>query len=77
MDKMKTYIIRAEKKLIGYYVIEAKSLEEAEAQALYQMSVRPTTAIETATCDEIILPKESMVISESHQELTNKEKKDG
>ena len=69
MDKMKTYIIRAEKKLIGYYVIEAKSLE--------QMSVRPTTAIETATCDEIILPKESMVISESHQELTNKEKKDG
>tara|TARA_R100000781_G_scaffold60916_1_gene38924 strand:+ start:3130 stop:3414 length:285 start_codon:yes stop_codon:yes gene_type:complete len=73
-SEMKTYIIRAEKKAIGYYTIKAKSLEEAKAQAMYQMAVRPTTAMETSTCDEIKLPKESMVIDEDYLEFTGKEK---
>ena len=73
-SEMETYIIRAEKKTTGYYTIKAKSLEEAKAQALYQMAVRPTTAVETASCDEIKLPKETMVIDEDYLELTGKEK---
>jgi hypothetical protein len=76
-SEMDTYIIRAEKKLVGYYVVKTKSLEEAKAQALYQMAVRPTTAVETASCDEIKLPEESMVIDEDYLEFTDKEKKDG
>lgn len=71
---MNTYIIRAEKKLVGYYVVKTKSLEEAKAQALYQMAVRPTTVVETASCDEIKLPEESMVIDEDYLEFTDKEK---
>ena len=76
-SEMETYIIRAEKKTIGYYEITAKSLEEAKAQAMYQMAVRPMTAMETSTCDEVKLPKEAMVIDEDYLEFTNKEKKDG
>jgi len=73
-SEMETYIIRAEKKTTGYYTIKAKSLEEAKAQALYQMAVRPTTAIKTSICDEVKLPKESMVIDKDYLEFTDKEK---
>ena len=43
---MKTYVIRAERKLVGYYTIKCKSLEEAKAQAKYQMAVSPKTVTE-------------------------------
>ncbi len=76
MDEMKTYMIRAERKLVGYYNIKCKSLEEAKAQAKYQMAVSPKTVTEWEKQEEIILPEESMVI-QPYNEFTNKEKKDG
>jgi len=73
---MNTYIIRAERKLVGYYTIKCKSLEEAKAQAKYQMAVSPKTVTEWEKQEEIVLPRESMVI-QPYNEFTNKEKKDG
>ena len=75
-SEMKTYAIRAEKKQIGYYTIKCKSLEEAKAQAKYQMAVSPKTVTEWEKQEEIILPQESIVI-QPYNEFTNKEKKDG
>tara|TARA_A100000172_G_C3029194_1_gene106002 strand:- start:895 stop:1116 length:222 start_codon:yes stop_codon:yes gene_type:complete len=72
---MNTYIIRAERKLIGYYTIKCKSLEEAKAQAKYQMAVSPRTVTEYEKQEEIILPQESMVI-QTHNEFTGKDKSD-
>jgi hypothetical protein len=76
MDEMKTYMIRAERKLVGYYNIKCKSLEEAKAQAKYQMAVSPKTVTEWEKQEEIILPEESMVI-QPYNEFTNKGKEDG
>ena len=73
---MKTYVIRAERKLVGYYTIKCKSLEEAKAQAKYQMAVSPKTVTEYEKQEEIILPEESMVI-QPYNEFTNKEKENG
>jgi len=75
-SEMKTYMIRCEKTSIGYYNIKCKSLEEAKAQAKYQMAVSPKTVTEWEKQEEIILPQESMVI-QPYNEFTNKEKKDG
>jgi len=71
VDEMKTYMIRCEKTSIGYYNIKCKSLEEAKAQAKYQMAVSPKTVMENEKCEEIILPKESMVI-QPYNEFTGK-----
>ena len=68
---MKTYVIRAERKVVGYYTINCKSLEEAKAQARYQMAVSPKTVTEYEKQEEIILPKEPMFI-ESTNEFTGK-----
>jgi len=65
-------MIRAERKLVGYYNIKCKSLEEAKAQAKYQMAVSPKTVTEWEKQEEIVLPQESMVI-QPYNEFTDKE----
>ena len=72
---MKTYIIRAARKTIGYYHIKTKSLEEAKRQASYQMDVNPQNCIEEETYEEVILSREPMLI-ESYNEFI-KEKNNG
>ena len=72
---MKTYIIRAARKTIGYYHIKTKSLEEAKRQASYQMDVNPQNCIEEETYEEVIVKKEPMLI-ESYNEFI-KEKNNG
>ena len=69
---MKTYNIRAEKKQIGYYSIKAKSLEEAKAQALYQLQVKSTTAVEM--CEAVEIPSEVIVVDQDYLELAGMEK---
>ena len=71
---MKTYVIRAERKTIGYYHIKTKSLEEAKRQASYQMDVNPQTCIEEEKYEEVIVKREPMVV-EPYNEFI-KEKKD-
>lgn len=71
---MKTYIIRAKKTQVGYYTIKCKSLEEAKAQAKYQMAVSPKTVTEHEKQEEIILPQEPMVVR-TLNEFTDKKKK--
>ena len=65
---MKTYIIRAERKTIGYYHIKTKSVEEAKRQASYQMDVNPQNCIEEEKYEEVIVKKEPMLI-ESYNEF--------
>ena len=65
---MKTYVIRAERKVIGYYHIKTKSLEEAKRQASYQMDVNPQNCIEEEKYEEVIVKKEPMLI-ESYNEF--------
>ena len=65
---MKTYVIRAERKTIGYYHIKTKSLEEAKRQASYQMDVNPQNCIEEEKYEEVIVKKEPMLI-ESYNEF--------
>tara|TARA_R110000751_G_scaffold55703_1_gene119479 strand:+ start:574 stop:786 length:213 start_codon:yes stop_codon:yes gene_type:complete len=69
---MKIYNIRAENKQIGYYSIKAKSLEEAKAQALYQLQVKSTVAVEI--CESVEIPSKVIVIDHEYLELTGKEK---
>ena len=70
---MKTYVIRAERKVIGYYHIKCKSLEEAKRQASYQMDVNPQNCLEEEKYEEVNVGREPMVI-ESYNEFTGKEK---
>lgn len=65
---MKTYVIRAERKVIGYYHIKTKSLEEAQRQASYQMDVNPQNCIEEEKYEEVVVRKEPMVV-ESYNEF--------
>ena len=71
-SEMKTYMIRAERKLIGYYNIKCKSLEEAKAQAKYQMAVSPKTVTEYEKQEEIILPQEPMVVQQHNEFIKEK-----
>ena len=59
---MKTYIIRAERKTIGYYHIKTKSFEEAKRQASYQMDVNSQNCIEEEKYEEVIVSREPMII---------------
>ena len=72
---MKTYVIRAERKTIGYYHIRTKSLEEAQRQASYQMDVNPQNCIEEEKYEEVVVRKEPMVV-EPYNEFI-KEKSNG
>ena len=65
-------MIRAERKLIGYYHIKTKSFEEAKRQASYQMDVNPQRCMKEEKYDEIVLPEEPIVI-EPYNEFTDKE----
>ena len=69
---MKTYVIRAERKTIGYYHIKTKSLEEAKRQASYQMDVNPQNCLEEEKYEEVIVGREPMVI-EPYNEFTDKD----
>jgi len=65
---MKTYVIRAERKTIGYYHIKTKSLEEAKRQASYQMDVNPQNCLEEEKYEEVNVGREPIVI-ESYNEF--------
>jgi len=74
---MKTYHLRVTKKQVKYCSVTAKSLEEAIAQADYQMLVNPPTEIdgtikEIKSYELVELPNEPMVI-EPYNELTGKD----
>ena len=64
---MKTYIIRAERKTIGYYHIKTKSVEEAKRQASYQMDVNPQNCLEEEKYEEVIVKKEPMLIESNNE----------
>ena len=70
---MKTYMIRAERKIIGYYHIKTKSFEEAKKQASYQMDVNPQRCMREEKYDQIVLPEEPMII-EPYNEFIKDEK---
>ena len=70
----KSYMIRAERRTIGYYHIKTKSLEEAKRQASYQMDVNPQNCIEEEKYEEVIVGRQPMVIEEYNEFI--KEKKD-
>ncbi len=69
---MKIYNIRCEKTQIGYYSVECKSLEEAKAQAEYQMAVNPQSTINLDKCEEVAMPPKSMIIDTDCLEFTDK-----
>ena len=74
---MKTYHLRVTNKQVKYCSVTAKSLEEAIAQADYQMLVNPPTEIdgtikEIKSYELVELPNEPMVI-EPYNELTGKD----
>tara|TARA_R100000995_G_C3414302_1_gene90846 strand:- start:338 stop:550 length:213 start_codon:yes stop_codon:yes gene_type:complete len=69
---MKTYIIRAERKMIGYYHIKTKSLEEAKRQASYQMDVNSQNCLEEEKYEEIVLPEEPMLIEPYNEFIKEK-----
>ena len=72
--EVKSYMIRAERRTIGYYHIKTKSLEEAKRQASYQMDVNPQNCIEEEKYEEVIVGRQPMVIEEYNEFI--KEKKD-
>tara|TARA_R110002153_G_scaffold8388_2_gene36090 strand:+ start:1593 stop:1817 length:225 start_codon:yes stop_codon:yes gene_type:complete len=69
---MKTYTIRVEKTQVGYYSIKCKSLEEAKAQAKYQMSVNPKETMQFDKCEEVTLPKVH-IVDRDYLEITDKD----
>ena len=69
---MKTYVIRAERKVVGYYHIKTKSLEEAQRQASYQMDVNLQNCIEEEKYEEVIVKREPMVV-EPYNEFIKQE----
>ena len=70
---MKTYVIRAERKVIGYYHIKTKSLEEAKRQASYQMDVDPQNCIEEEKYEEVIVKREPMVVEPYNEFIKEKD----
>ena len=69
---MKSYIIRAERRVIGYYHIKTKSLEEAKRQASYQMDVNPQNCIEEEKYEEVIVKREPMVVEPYNEFIKEK-----
>ena len=69
---MKSYMIRAERRVIGYYHIKTKSLEEAKRQASYQMDVNPQNCIEEEKYEEIIVKREPMVVEPYNEFIKEK-----
>ena len=69
---MKSYMIRAERRVIGYYHIKTKSLEEAKRQASYQMDVNPQNCIEEEKYEEVIVKREPMVVEPYNEFIKEK-----
>jgi len=69
---MQNYTIRVEKTQVGYYNIKCKSLDEAKAQAEYQIAVNPKETIQFIKCEEVKLPN-VQVVDQSYQEITDKD----
>jgi len=69
---MKTYMIRVEKTQVGYYNIKCKSLDEAKAQAEYQMAVNPKETMQFDKCEEVTLPKVH-IVDRDYLEITDKD----
>ena len=72
---MKNYIIRAERKTIGYYHIKTKSFEEAKRQVSYQMDVNPQNCLEEENYEEVVVRREPMVV-EPYNEFIKEEKEE-
>ena len=75
---MKTYNLRVTRKQVKYCSVTAKSLEEAIAQADYQLLVNPETETdgtvkEIKTHELVNLPKEPMVIDQDYLEFTGED----
>ena len=70
---MKSYMIRAERRVIGYYHIKTKSLEEAKRQASYQMDVNPQNCIEEEKYEEVIVKREPMVVEPYNEFIKEKD----
>ena len=75
---MKTYNLRVTTKLVKYCKVTAKSLEEAVAQAEYQMLVNPPTEIdgtikEIKSYELVDLPAQPLVVDQEHLEFTGKD----
>ena len=74
---MKTYNLRVTKKQIKYCSVTAKSLEEAIAQADYQILVNPTTEIdgtikEIKSYELVELPDKPMLIEPYNEFIKEK-----
>jgi hypothetical protein len=69
---MKSYMIRAERRVIGYYHIKTKSLEEAKRQASYQMDVNPQNCIEEEKYEEVVVKREPMVVEPYNEFIKEK-----
>ena len=65
---MKTYVIRCEKTQIGYFSFKCRSINEAKAQAKYQMAVNPKQTIQFDKCEEVKIPK-PYIIDEDYKQL--------
>ena len=69
---MKTYVIRAERKTIGYYHIKTKSIEEVQRQASYQMDVNPQNCLEEEKYEEVIVRREPMIVEPYNEFIKEK-----
>jgi hypothetical protein len=74
---MKTFNLRVSTTQVGYYSVKAKSLEEAVAQAQYQLLVNPPREIdgtikEVKTHELFNLPEKPMEV-EPYNEFTGKD----
>ena len=74
---MKTYHLRVTKKQVKYCSVTAKSLEEAIAQADYQILVNPTTEIdgtikEIKSYELVELPDKPMLIEPYNEFIKEK-----
>ena len=74
---MKTYNLRVTRKIVKYCSVTTKSLEEAVAQADYQVLVNPPKEIdgtvkEIKSYELVELPDEPMVVEPSNEFIKEK-----
>ena len=79
---LQTYNLRVTSTKVKYCSVTAKSLEEAVAQADYQMLVNPVTEVDGTikqikSYELVNTPDEPMIIDQDYLEFTDKEKKNG
>ena len=74
---MKTYNLRVTRKIVKYFSVTTKSLEEAVAQADYQILVNPPKEIdgtvkEIKSYELVELPDKPMVVEPSNEFIKEK-----